>query len=331
MSQVIASNVLANGLRDEFADTYMVVRDRLSDSRLSRVMDLGLNADNRYHDFGYFEAAPYMEYWRRGESIPQDVFDSTQFQVQVFNYARRVAWHKDDRKDERTQSLFDMARKTGEAAALLPEQFFFDLIQNTTNTLPAVPNAPDGAAMYATTDGASANRFGVSSGNLLTGTGVTTLSTIQTDYYSAYEQFKLMQDGKGQPLHSDESLDSGMIIIHGAANTEVFEKAFLQLRQGVVLGTDAGTTPSNVVLDASRNVMLWGTQRISNDDWYVFMANPPKMSTFMLTREAPQEFTSLEGDNNSDLTRSTGEEYIQWEARYGAGIALPYATIKIDN
>ena len=68
MSTVIASNVLANGLRTEFADTYSAIRNRQADSRLGLVMDLSVTATNRDHDFGYFEAAPHMEYWRRGDS-----------------------------------------------------------------------------------------------------------------------------------------------------------------------------------------------------------------------------------------------------------------------
>ena len=42
MTNVIASNVLANGLRTEFADTYLAIQNRQADSRLSMVMDLGI-------------------------------------------------------------------------------------------------------------------------------------------------------------------------------------------------------------------------------------------------------------------------------------------------
>ncbi|MEY4534764.1 MAG: hypothetical protein RLZZ246_1082, partial [Planctomycetota bacterium] len=285
---------------------------------------------NRQHEFGYFEAAPHMDYWRRGDAIPQDAMKSVQFTVPVYTWGRRVAWHKEDRKDDQTQSLFDVARMAGQSAALLPERFFFDLIQGATATLPAVPTAPDGAAMFATTAGGS-NRFGVSSGNLLTGGGVSTLSAIRTDYYNAIEQFKLFQDGKGQPLLSDEVIDAGVVIVHGAANTEVFEEAFMQQRQGIVKGTDAGVTPSNLVLDANRNVTLWGSNRITDNDYYIFLKAAPKKATFLLDREGVREFTSLEGDNNGDHTRNTGEEYVQWERRAGAGIALPYAVIKVNN
>jgi len=332
MSTIIASSVLANGLRTEFADTYSAIQNRQADSRLSMVMDLNVSATNRQHEFAYFEAAPHMEFWQRGTAIPTDAMDSVQFTVPVYTWARRVPWHKEDRKDDQTQSLFDVARMAGQSAALLPERFFFDLITGSTDTLPAIPNAPDGAAMFATQDGNSTDRFGVSSGNLLSGSGLASASAILTDYYNALEQFLLFQDGKGQPLLSSETVDAGVIICHAAADLEAFEEAFLQKRQGVVYGSNtAASTPSNIVQDASRNVTLWASSRLATGDFYIFLKEAPKKPTFLLDREGVQEFTSLEGDNNSDHTRSTGEEYIQWERRAGAGIALPYGCIKINN
>ena len=331
MSDVIASSVLANGLRTEFWDTYAALRNRLADSRLSQIMDLGIGATNREHEFGYFNAAPQFEQWIRGQSIPTDGFDSVSFTVPVYTWGRRVKWHNEDREDDQTQSLFDIARMAGQSASLLPERMAFDVLTGATNTLPALPNAPDGASMFATTDSGGGNRFGVSSGNLLTGSGVASVSAIRTDYYNAIEQWKQMQDGKGQPLLPDDVIDRGVIIIHGAANTEAFEEAFLQRRQGIVEGTDAGTTPTNLVQDASRDVTLWGTQRISDNDWFVFLKNPPKKAMFFLDRKGVTEESSLRGENNGDLTRDTGEEYIQWHSRSGAGVSLPYAAIKVNN
>jgi hypothetical protein len=332
MTTVIASQVLANGLRTEFSDTYLAIQNRQADSRLSMVMDLGIGATNRVHEFAYFEAAPHMEQWVRGTTIPTDSFDSVQFSVPVYTWGRRVPWHAEDKDDDQTQSLYDMARMAGSSAALLPERFFFDLLNGSTSTLPAVPTAPDGAAFFATTDGGGANRFGVSSGNLLTGSGVASVSAIRTDYYNGIEQWKQYQDGKGQPLLADDMIDSGVIIIHAAADTEAMEETFLQRRQGEVYGSNtAAATPSNLVQDASRNVTLWGSQRLATGDWYMFLKNPPKKSTFLLDRQGVQEESSLRGENNGDHTRNTGEEYVQWHRRAGAGIALPFGAIKINN
>lgn len=331
MSTVISSALLANGLRTEFRDTYLKIRNRQKDSRLSMVMDLSVNATNRKHEFGYHEAAPHMALWRRGETVPTDAFGSVQFEAVVHNWARRIPWHKNDRADEQTQSLMDMAKMAGASAGLLPERFFFDLITGNTATLPAVPLAPDGVAMYSATAGSGADRFGVSGGNLLSGNGVATASAIRSDYYAALEQFSLMQDGKGQPLFADEVIDQGAIVIYGAANKEAFEEAFIQTRTGVVIGSDAGSTPTNLVQEAGRTPTLWGSQRISDTDWFIFLKAAPKLPTFLLNREGMKEYQALEGDNNSDHVRDTGEEYVQFETRQGAGIALPYATIKINN
>lgn len=343
MTNIIASNVLANGLRTEMADTYNGLRARMADGRLGLVVE-GLTATNRQHEFAYFEAAPHMDHWPRGNTVPADEMGSVTWKAYVYEWARRIKWSKFDRKDDQTQSLFDAARMVGQSAALLPERFMFDVINGTALTLPVIPKAPDGRDLYDTVgaDGSTA-RFGVTSGNLLTGNGVATISAILKDYYAAVQQFLRFQDGKGQPLLIPEQVAAGTIIIHSAEDLQAFEQAFAMQRQGVGIKNDGtmgvvttsnvvgAVQVSNVVQDASRNVQLWSSPRLATGDWYIFLRTPPKKPFFTLDREGLQEFQALEGDNNSDHTRNTGEEYVQWELRQGIGVALPYGTIKINN
>lgn len=329
MQGIIASAVLANGLKSEFADTYTKIRNRQADGRVGMLME-GVGATNRYHKFAYMNAAPHMELWKPGDTVPTDAMDGVQFEAVVHNWARRVPWSKWDRKDDQIGTLVDAARMAGQSAALLPERFLFDMLNGATTTLPATMLAPDGAAIFATTAGGAA-RFGATNGNLLSGSGLTTTATVLADYYSAMEQFGLFQDGKGQPLFSPEVVGSGVLIVHAIADTEIFEAAFLQRRQGRVIGTDAGVTPSNVVQDASRSVELWGSARLATGDWYIALKNPPKKPFALLDREGVQEFEALEGSNNSDHVRNTGQEYVQWETRQGAVPLLPYSLIKINN
>tara|TARA_R100001510_G_scaffold57618_1_gene66458 strand:- start:1639 stop:2616 length:978 start_codon:yes stop_codon:yes gene_type:complete len=324
MSDIIASEVLANGLRTDFWDTYSSIRNRQADSRLSAVMDLGVPATNREHKFGYFEAAPHMDQWVRGTSIPTDGFDSVSFTVPVYTWGRRVKWHNEDREDDQTQSLFDVARMCGESAALMPERFFFDLITGTEDTLPAIPNAPDGAAMFAGTDGDGADRFGVSGGNTFAAAGQS-LSQIQDAYYKAMRRFKEMQDGKGQPLLGDSIIDRGCMIIHSPELQQKFEQIFMMSRPGAI----GGGAPSNVIDEANRSVDLWCSSRLTGNSYYIFLKGVNKKPTFYLDRQGVQEESSLRGDNNGDLTRDTGEEYLQWYLRSGAGISLPYGAIKV--
>lgn len=331
MPTVLASPTLANGLLNTFWDTYAGVIGKAQSSVLGQVMDIpGVGATNREHSFSYFNAPPHMEYWRRGDPIPEGAMDSTSFTVKVYEFAKRVPWFKWDRKDDQTQSLFDVVKMLAKNAGNIPERLFFDCLTGTATTLPAVPLAPDGAAFFATTAGGSA-RFGVTSGNLLTGTAPTTTAIVLTDYYAAMEQFGLFQDGQGQPLFGSEVVGEGVIILHSIADTKIMEETFLQRRQGGVMGTDAGVTPSNIVQDASRNVQLWGSPRIATGDWYVFLKGAPKKPTFILNREGLKEYASLESDNNGDIVRTTAIESVQWEMRIGAGIALPYGAIKINS
>ena len=224
--RINSSATLANGLRTEFWDTYAAVQNRVADSRLSSVMNLGVGATNREHDFAYFESAPHFDLWKRGDEIKSKGMDSISFNVPVYEWGRRVPWSKWDRDDDQTGSLLDVARQAGQSAALLPERFFFDLIQNNTGLLPSIPTAPDGAAMFATTAGGSA-RFGATNGNLLTGTGAAA-ANILTDFYSAITQFLQFQDTEGQPLVSDNLLSQPFIIVHPVELTEAMETAFAQ-------------------------------------------------------------------------------------------------------
>lgn len=335
MATILSNNLLINGLRTEFVDTYQAIKNRQADSRLGLVMDLNVTATNRYHTFAYLNASPHPEEWKFGESVPTDAMDSVQFNGDVYVWARRVPWSKWDRKDDQTSSLFEMARVSGEGHALIPERIFFNLLTNdTTDLLPKVPLAPDGTAFFTTN-----TRFEASGGNTVTKAGVTTIHDVRANYYTALERFMDFKDGKGQPLLSKETIDGGAIIIHAAASTEVFETAFLQERQvigvdnaGAVGGTVvAAGTSTNLNQDVpGRGITLWGTSRLTTaDEWFVFLKNPPKKATALLDRQTVEEFSALEGDNNSDSVRDNAEEYIQFESRSGGIIALPYGAVKV--
>lgn len=329
MTTVQANELLANGLRTEFVDTYQSINNAVQNSELSLLMNLDVKATNRIHEFAYLNQAPHMSLWRRGDTVPTDMMDSVGFTATAHTWARRIPWHKEDRKDDQTNSLFDMARSAGSSAALLPARFAFDALNGTADTLPSIQNAPDGVGLFSAVDGAGGARFGVSGGNIVSGGATLWDSTanVIAGVYGAIERFKGMQDGKGQPLWTDDVLDQGFLIIHPHTRTQEMEEAFLQRRQG----SAAGGAPSNVFQDASRDFTMWGSQRLSADHIMVVAKGSPKKPLFLLDREGLQEMSSLEGDNNGDHTRDTGEEYVQFERRAGLGIALPYGIVEVQD
>jgi phage major head subunit gpT-like protein len=320
---VMSQATLAAAVRNTFSKTYDPMI-QVSTERLRPVMDLGLPAKARTETFAAYESAPYLEYWPYGETIPQGNFKSFSWQVTCRRFGKRVSWNEDDRKDDQTQSLMKRVRTLGTNAGIRHERAFFDLLQATANYLPTGSvNAPDGAALYATTAGGAA-RFGVTNGNLLAGNGVGSVAVIHQDYYRGIAQALQFLDTEGQPLIDEAVIDQGVTLVHGAANLEIFERSF---SQNVVQGSSAGI--SNIVKDAMRRTKLWPTSRIADNDWYLFFNGVD------LKPIAHLELESLQTDDatraNSDFVRDRGEEYFQAYARDGYTINIPYGTVKINN
>ena len=326
---VVTAAQLTQWIRTEFADAYKLAADGLG-PRIDAMMQRGIPSNALTEFYGYFEAAPYPRRWPRGTNITSENFLSQTFSVVNYDWGRRVPWHRNDRRDDRTQSLLDQARSCGEHWATLDERVFFQIVRAAAdvNLLPAIPNAPDGAVLYATTAGGAA-RFGVTGGNLITGNGVAAAQTIRNDFYEARSRFRRFQDQKGQPLFSESILDAGYIVIFGAGNEQAFAEAFYQQMTIGAVGVAPVTAVSNIVKDQLLNVTLVPTQRITDNDWFIFLKGSPKKPIFSQEREPLRE--SFATEDNSDHARDSGEEYAQWASRRGYGVGPAYGTIEVNN
>lgn len=323
-ANVSANELLARGLRTEFTETYARAI-KGSEPMLSRVMDLNLPSTHLEEIYGYFETVPHWRRWQRGEEIPRAGMRARNFKVVNYDWGISIDWHDNDEQDDQSISLVRRVRDAATDAALLPERIFFQILTNGTDALllPGVPNAPDGAAFFATT-AAGVNRFGAASGNLLSGSGVSTTAAIQSDFYTAWSQFRKFQDTDGQPLWPAESVNRSLVVIYGAGNEQVFRQAFNQI---FVQGT--ASAPSNVIMDTNMNVELWSTPRITDNDWCVFAAGAPIKAVFQQVRQPPRDY--MEDMLNSDFARRTKIKSMQWDARYGFGLSLPYQAVKVNN
>lgn len=336
-SPVIAADVLAGFIRTAFVDTY----DRMVtdvNNRLTNVMEFGLPSDRSQETYAYFTSAPHPRLWRRGEDVPTEGFEDVTFDVVNYDWSLGVEWHANDRQDDQTRTLLMRARQGATGFALLKERIFFQMLLGSTDAylLPTVPTAPDGASFFSATDGGGSNRFGVSGGNVVTGSGVSSAQSVRTDFFDAIERFHQFQDTKGQPLWPESVLDRGYTVLFNVANLQVIAEALIQSRTlqtsfSSTTGVDAaaGAAVTNIVLDSGMSITLWPTQRISTDDIYIFANGSPIKAIFEQTRQELQENTQL--PENSDVARRTKQEGIFWNARMGYGLALPYQAIQINN
>src|SRR5258705_233468 len=256
--QVVSSGAsFAGALRSEALLTYKRMYKGISD-RLSLVGQLDIPSTRRTEDYFFWRAAPHLVRWARGEAMTEKAFAGVRYQCLNHRWARGLPWSHEDLLDDQTKSLLDQARDLGQSAVLIDERAFFQIINNGTDIdlLPSVPNAPDGQALYSTTDG-TGTRFGATNGNLLSTGAPTTSSAIQAGYYLSRAQLMLFQDTEGQPLFDQSVWNSPTVVTFHSSQLQFFAQAF---RQVINQGTSAGV--SNVLIDSNDVPTLWPTQRI---------------------------------------------------------------------
>lgn len=327
---VIAGASFAPGLKTEFLRTYYRQYDGIKEE-LARVMRLGIPSDKDQERYFFWESAPHIKRWIRGTVMSSKAFRGITYTATNYEWARSVDWHFADEQDDQTSSLVTQAKQLGTSFAILEERVYFQILTGATDfdLLPAVPTAPDGQNLFSTTSDGSTARFGATSGNSLTGTGVTA-SALETDFFSVIAQFKLFQDTEGQPLWDKRTLDAPITIMY--ATTGALELAFSQVFQreithSVVSSTGAGV--SNVIKARGVQVRLVGTQRLSGNSWYATLEGVDVKPVFSQLRQSPAELN--QDFPNSDATRNTGFKGIGFYGRMGFGVSTPYASIKVTN
>jgi hypothetical protein len=321
----VDSLVLAAGLRGDFWETYSRTYEGLKPF-LGEFMQLDVPSDKLAEIYGYFGAAPYHSRWPRGEAMRTKAFKGFQWTVANKDYALRVDWHKNDRADDQTKSLYQRAQEVGSNFATMDERVLIQLCTGATDIelLESLPNAPDGVGLYSATDGDGAARFGISGGNIVTGTGIATSEAIRVDLFTAIVRAMGFKDTENQPLFDASTILKGITILFGAANFKIFNEAFKQM-----FTVQSSVAPTNIILDAAINVTLRPNPRITDNDWFVFFNGVPRKPIFSQKRQEIREFFA--DMSNSDYCRDTGMEYLQWDCRRGYGIALPFATVKVNN
>lgn len=324
------SGTLRRGLRDAFANAYdtMVEQTR---QELAPVMDI-FPSDTNQEFYAYYKSAPHPRYWPRGSEVEKSGFEAVQFSVLNYDWGIEVEWHQNDELDDQLGKIRPRAADAGKNFVYAETRAFFDMLQGTTNFLPGTLTAPDGAALYATVDGASAARFGATDGNLLTSTGsncFSSTSVLRGDVWRAIEQFHLFQDTQGYPLWPKAVLDQGFHLFYAADNQDIAAEAFLSSWH-TYSTVQAGNIPvPNILVEAGHQFTLHPTQHITTDDLYVFLAGAPFKPMFKQVRTPPQEQVFDEG-NSKESARTLLRSMIFHEYA-GYGLFLPYQTIKLNS
>ena len=323
-TSIITSDDLFREINGAFQKTYRDVIGR--SANLASCMRLGVPSSRRKEFFGYMESPPKLSRLDRGESVTEDAFKAISYSVENLTWAAAVSYYEDDLEDLSVLDLRAHAQQLAKRAAALGEQVFFQMITGSSNAslLKAIPTAPDGAALFASTAGGS-NRFGVSGGNIVTGSGVASGAAVRQDFWNSIERAMQFQDTEGEPLLTEDAVDSGVTVVFNAANLEVFMEAFKQTRT-----LDSAAVTNTILEGYGGNVKLWPTQRITDNDFYIFLGSDSiQRPCFETLRQAPRLID--EDRANSERARRQRIFSTILDMRAGYGINLPYGAIKVNN
>ena len=333
---VVTSDDLFRDINAEFMSAYRGVLER--SSKLPNCMKLGVSSNKRTEYYGYYESPPTIDRVELGDAISEDAFRAISYSVTNVKWGKACGFLEEDLEDIQLGDLRQVGNLLGKRAGQIPEEVFFQLLTGAASArlLGSIPTAPDGAALYATTAGGAA-RFGVTGGNVVTGTGVASAQAVRGDFWNVIERFRTMQDTEGQPLLNDNAVDGGVTIVANVTNAEVLHEAFLQGRTvDYRVGTSASDTStaagvSNTILESGLPITLWLTQRLTDNDMFVFVngdAEGPK-PVFEQIRRSPRMID--ETRENSERARWRGILSTIADMRSGFGVNVPYLTCQINN
>lgn len=334
---ISTGSTIAAEVRDDFMQTYDPAFDGVS-MGLDAAMRLDVPFNHRVETFGMIETIGYPERFDEGnEAIPEEGTGSLSFTVTTYDYGKRVSWKVKDREDNKVGDLRAKAMNLGRHFNSVPSRVFIELITASASLLPTIPNAPDGAAVYSATDGDSAARFGITGGNLYTGTGVATEGAIETDFFGATARMVQFNDIKGQPYWEHDAFAPSYTIFYNPANNKVFVKAFAAtVVHSISTGTDTtdpgtGAGVSNAILASGVTVRLVANPRITDNDWFIFRNNPPVHPFFRGTRRTLTMEDSMMGGNSTAVTQTFAKEWVQFTTREAYGVNVPFSTVKVNN
>jgi len=332
MSQIVstslASNSLALGVSRDYADAYKKAEGSPLDGNMSLLVK-EVEGKSDHWKGAYFESAPIPRLWRKGEEVAGQGFRDVGWTIYVDEWEQKVTWRWTDAQDDQTSTLVDRAQDAGKGWWQRTESIIVQMLTASTdiNGLSSVPNAADGVAAFSATDGASADRYGVVGGNILTGQSFSSGIGLRAAFMAARVRFMKMQDTVGQPLFSNVK---EFFILGSADDALAFNECFDQktVAQSVA-GATSNAGVSNVLLDAGYTVNYMLTPRISSGTMFIVHKGAKTKPIVLVNRSAPQEIPIRM--ENSDEARKTGIEGTQFISRTGFGFGVCYGIMKVTT
>jgi len=320
--------------RDAFDRGYEVTKQRMGE-----LMELDIPTDKNVENFPFMLAMPHIGAWPTGAAITEGSAASQSFQVVTRPYGLRVSAREQDVTLDQVKYLLTSIAQAGASAGWLDERLWAQIVTGATDPtlLPAIPNAADGGSIFSLTDGAGNPRFAVASsggtgGNIVQGSGVSSVAQVINDMEGVYALAKRWQDGQGQPLWNDEVLEGAPAwVVAGAHLQLVMKQAMSQSFIFQDAGGNRAAAPTNLLQDASHKLKYWLTQRIpiGTNSWFVFLTGITRKA--IAGTRATQLRYIYKTPETSDWCADYRTVLMQWDELKGAGVGPAYSCLKVSN
>lgn len=322
---VVAYGALTTGLNSNAQKAYMEAVPTYAWLDLIAERDKDSTADTE--NYAAPESVDGFKRKDRGADVPFDDFKFYTWSTKNLNWETGIEWHRNDRINDKTGTLYGQATSKGQLAAALDEEIIVkQMIAGTADAtlLDAIPNAPDGLANFS-----ASTRFGLSGGNINSGGGVASDDAVLTDFFDVWGDFSRMTNTKGKPYHNLGKLKRFLVLYRGT-NQEVFASAFIQkLRAKAVVTSTSNASVSNLISDMGIQVELAPTAYLPDNDWYIFALDSGVKPYYTQKREGlrmlPQD------ESNSDRARRDDMEGAIWKFYRGYGSDVPLSAMKVNN
>jgi phage major head subunit gpT-like protein len=331
--------LLTPGVQGAFQMTFQRETEALV-RRMDPMMQLGVPSSGRYEIYAAAKSAPHASRWRPGNKASYKGFGSFQWTTENLDWEVGSYIDEDDAEDDRLGLAVSRAQDSASALAELPFRVFSQIISSATNPdlLPTIPTAPDGQALFATSSTFWSNgyRYGISTGNILTGSGVGSAAVVLDDFFSGVQRFGEFLDTELLPLHNLDRLNAaGFDVMFPVTHVKLFTDAFKAAQQVIVVQNVAGTenvaaTPiDNTIRTGGINVTLHANPLISGNDWYIFARGARVKPVYEQMRSAAS-YSQFDRTNS----RQNMEERLiswHWKGRSGFGCNMPEGALMVNN
>lgn len=329
MARISIPNSRIKGLQTEFSGLFQGrLKGKMERKWLEKVMGFIQSKNKtRTETFHYFTDAGGFRRWDRGTTRSYTDLYDVAWEVEVLRWEDAIEWDREDEEDLIVRTFRQQLGAMADKSILIDIEAFFQIIQATTDPdrLETVPNGADGLAIYSS----SRTDFG-GSGNVVTGSGVSTVAQIKSDFFSARQRINGLKDKHLDFYHRENVFLDGICILFNDANLERFAETF---EAKLIQGSAAGIENIIIAETWAGPITLWPTPRITDDSWYFFAEGVPEKPVFALERRdlgsEPEQI--YKDENNSDYCADNDARRMLFRKRVGYGVSLPQGTVQVNN